>query len=117
MLSPTYSAAAEAPALLRSRGYAVLSPQGVCELARCELAQLRALEPSWDDLPADAYLKDGGRYRRRRRPARRAQFLFSQAGIARFSRAAVSFDRSEWSSAGASLIRRPASSNRVEEDD
>jgi hypothetical protein len=25
-----------------------------------------ALRPSWDDLPPDAYLKDGGRYRRRR---------------------------------------------------
>ncbi len=66
MLSPTYSATAEAPALLRSRGYAVLSPQGVCELAGCELAQLQALAPSWNDLPADVYLKAGGRYRRRR---------------------------------------------------
>jgi hypothetical protein len=66
VLAPSYSPAAEAAALLRSRGYAVLDPQGVCELAGCEHAELLALNGSWDDLPPDAYLKDGGRYRRRR---------------------------------------------------
>ena len=38
----------------------------VAALAGCTLAELRALEPSWDDLALDNYLKDGGRYRRRR---------------------------------------------------
>jgi hypothetical protein len=38
----------------------------VCELAGCTLQQLQALAPSWDDLPPDNYLKDGGRYRKRR---------------------------------------------------
>lgn len=66
MLSPTYSPASEASSLLRSRGYAVLDAQGVCELAGCERDQLLALNPAWNDLPPDAYLKDGGRYRRRR---------------------------------------------------
>jgi hypothetical protein len=66
ILHPTYAAAGEAAALLRSRGHAVLSPAGVATLAGCELAQLDALAPSWDDLPPDTYLKDGGRYRRRR---------------------------------------------------
>jgi hypothetical protein len=66
ILHPTYAAAGEAAALLRSRGHAVLSPAGVATLAGCELAQLAALAPSWDDLPPDTYLKDGGRYRRRR---------------------------------------------------
>ncbi len=66
MLSPTYSPASEASSLLRSRGYAVLDAQGVCELAGCERDQLLALNPTWNDLPPDAYLKDGGRYRRRR---------------------------------------------------
>jgi hypothetical protein len=66
ILQPTYAAAGEAAALLRSRGHAVLSPAGVATLAGCELAQLDALAPSWDDLPPDSYLKDGGRYRRRR---------------------------------------------------
>ncbi len=66
MLSPTYSPASEACSLLRSRGYAVLDAQGVCELAGCERDQLLALNSAWNDLPPDAYLKDGGRYRRRR---------------------------------------------------
>ena len=66
MLSPAYSPASEASSLLRSRGYAVLDAQGVCELAGCERDQLLSLNPTWNDLPPDAYLKDGGRYRRRR---------------------------------------------------
>ena len=43
---------------LRDDGYSVLRPQDV--------AALRALEPSWNALALDNYLKDGGRYRRRR---------------------------------------------------
>src|SRR4051812_38523473 len=66
LLQPIYSAAAEAPALLRSRGYAVVSPAGVCELAGCAPRDLQALVPSWDDLAPDTYLRDGGHYRRRR---------------------------------------------------
>ena len=64
--APPYSPAAEAGHLLRSRGYAVLDPQGSEHLAGVPLAQLQALGASWDDLPPDAYLRDGGRYRRRR---------------------------------------------------
>src|SRR5690349_20050523 len=66
LFSPPYCAAGAAPALLRSRGYAVVSPQGVAALAGCEVADLQALVASWNDLPPDTYLKDGGRYRRRR---------------------------------------------------
>ncbi|MDE2606643.1 MAG: 2OG-Fe dioxygenase family protein [Burkholderiales bacterium] len=66
LLSPAYTYPDQVPTLLRQQGYAVLSPQGVCELAGCTPAQLQALLPSWDDLPPDNYLKDGGRYRRRR---------------------------------------------------
>ena len=51
---------------LRSRGYAVLSPQSVAALAGVQLADLDALRPGWSALPPDTYLKDGGRYRRRR---------------------------------------------------
>jgi hypothetical protein len=38
----------------------------VAALAGCTLDELAALVPSWDDLAPDTYLKDGGRYRRRR---------------------------------------------------
>ncbi|WP_242109543.1 2OG-Fe dioxygenase family protein [Luteimonas aquatica] len=51
---------------LRERGYAVLTPESVAELCGGPLAELEALTPSWDDLPPDEYLRDGGRYRRRR---------------------------------------------------
>lgn len=47
-------------------GYAVMHPDevmGWLPASRDELAQLHR---AWDGLPADAYLKDGGRYRRRR---------------------------------------------------
>jgi hypothetical protein len=51
---------------LRTRGYAVLRPQAVCDWAGCSTTDLDALLPSWSDLPPDRYLKDGGRYRSRR---------------------------------------------------
>src|SRR5829696_3927067 len=63
---PAYADPDRVPALLREQGYAVLDAQGVCALAGCGLRELQALQPSWDALPPDQYLKDGGRYRRRR---------------------------------------------------
>lgn len=51
---------------LRSDGYAVLGPLELCGLLKTPLDSLVALNSSWDDLPPDAYLRDGGRYRRRR---------------------------------------------------
>ena len=51
---------------MRSRGYAILSPQSVCSLANCTLDELMQLRPSWSDLAPDKYLKDGGHYRKRR---------------------------------------------------
>lgn len=66
LLRPAYTYPDQLPTLLRQQGYAVLSPQGVCELAGCATEDLQALGPDWADLPPDQYLKDGGRYRRRR---------------------------------------------------
>jgi hypothetical protein len=66
LLAPPITSPAQLKTLLREQGYAVLDAKGVCELAGCELRELMALRSSWNDLPPDAYLKDGGRYRRRR---------------------------------------------------
>jgi hypothetical protein len=66
LLSPAYTYPDQVATQLRQQGYAVLSPAGFSELAGCALADLEAFRPSWDDLPPDRYLKDGGRYRRRR---------------------------------------------------
>ncbi|HEY9066175.1 MAG TPA: 2OG-Fe dioxygenase family protein [Burkholderiaceae bacterium] len=54
-----------APAL-RERGLAVLDAAALCELLPATMAALDALRPSWNDLPPDTYLRDGGHYRRRR---------------------------------------------------
>lgn len=51
---------------LQRRGYAVLDAAGVSQLSGCAGPELMAWLPYWDKLPPDAYLKDGGRYRRRR---------------------------------------------------
>ena len=51
---------------LRGAGHAALSRSGLCQLLRSEPAALDALRASWNDLPPDAYLRDGGHYRRRR---------------------------------------------------
>ena len=53
-------------AALRDTGYALLRPDDVALLAGCSLPDLATLVPSWDRLELDDYLKDGGRYRRRR---------------------------------------------------
>ena len=53
-------------ATLADQGFAVLGSASVCALAGVAMQALKALEPSWNDLPPDQYLKDGGRYRRRR---------------------------------------------------
>lgn len=66
LLRPAYTYPDQLPTVLRQQGYAVLSPAGVGELAGCAPQQLQALLPSWNALPPDRYLKDGGRYRRRR---------------------------------------------------
>jgi hypothetical protein len=66
ILTPALTHPESLHAQLREQGYAVLSAQAVCELAGCALDDLLSLRPSWDDLPPDGYLKDGGHYRRRR---------------------------------------------------
>ena len=66
LLNPPITAPRDLAQAMRVRGHAALSPAGLCELLPATLAELNALQPSWNDLPPDAYLRDGGRYRRRR---------------------------------------------------
>ena len=51
---------------LHARGYAVVGAALVCELAGVNPVVLQGWQSQWNDLPPDAYLRDGGRYRRRR---------------------------------------------------
>ncbi len=66
VFQPPFIDVSELPPSLRGAGHGVVSPAGLCALLACELDELLALRPSWEDLPADNYLRDGGRYRRRR---------------------------------------------------
>ncbi|MEO7939685.1 MAG: 2OG-Fe dioxygenase family protein, partial [Burkholderiaceae bacterium] len=66
VLSPPYVSPAHLIEALRQEGHAAVSPEGVSALSQCSLTELDAVGAGWQDLPSDDYLKDGGRYRRRR---------------------------------------------------
>ncbi|MDY7224963.1 2OG-Fe dioxygenase family protein [Hyalangium rubrum] len=65
-LAPPVTPFSQVSAVLRDRGYAVLSREGLCELVGIAPAALDALRSTWEALPPDAYLRDGGHYRSRR---------------------------------------------------
>ncbi len=65
-LPPPYAQPLRLGRALAATGHAVVSPEGLCSLLDTDLNTLDALRSTWDDLPPDAYLRDGGRYRRRR---------------------------------------------------
>jgi hypothetical protein len=67
LLSPPVTPVEQVDEALCLRGHAVVAPSGVAQLtAQANTHPLDALSPLWDELPPDAYLRDGGRYRRRR---------------------------------------------------
>jgi hypothetical protein len=65
-LSPPLTPVKGVAQSLRDDGFAVISAQGVSEIAHVDLNQLLNLTQFWEGLPRDPYLKDGGRYRFRR---------------------------------------------------
>jgi hypothetical protein len=64
--SPPYLSPNAIDTALRERGVGLLSGEDTAAWIGVPLAELRALEPHWNRLVADGYLKDGGRYRQRR---------------------------------------------------
>ena len=64
--SPPSIAADALPQALTDAGHAVLAPAALRALIDVDAAPLTTLVPSWSDLPPDTFLRDGGRYRRRR---------------------------------------------------
>lgn len=66
VFTPPYCAPEAAAAQLRQRGFALLSGADVSDWSGASTESLMQLAASWDDLPPDAYLLDGGRYRFRR---------------------------------------------------
>jgi len=65
-LPPPLTALQDLDAQLAGSGYAVLDAASLARLAALPADAMAAWAPLWDDLPPDTFLKDGGRYRRRR---------------------------------------------------
>jgi len=65
-LSPTYVDPSFFSDTVKTQGYAVLGPASVVAFVGSPLSELEALRADWEDLPLDNFLRDGGRYRRRR---------------------------------------------------
>lgn len=66
VFSPPLTPAQQVVKRLQSDGFAVLAAEDVARWSGCSLEALERLGRDWDTLPPDNYLKDGGRYRRRR---------------------------------------------------
>lgn len=63
---PPYTSLSGRDAALSEQGFCLLGAQDVCAWTHAHRAQLDRLHATWNDLPPDGYLRDGGRYRRRR---------------------------------------------------
>ncbi len=75
--SPPYSPLASANNMMQQRGYAILSATDVKQLIGQTGDAIHQLEDSWNALSIDAYLKDGGKYRKRRH----SSFVLTDKGI------------------------------------
>lgn len=56
----------DAASVLHESGFVLLPPTQFGAQCHVDLAELEPLRGSWDELPRDAWLRDGGRYRFRR---------------------------------------------------
>jgi len=74
---PLIARPADLGATLFRQGYAVVGASQVAGLSGVPLDTLMDWCGTWDDLPPDNYLKDGGRYRRRRHSC----FIIQDQGV------------------------------------
>jgi len=65
-LPPPITAPEQIDAALRAHGFVALDAAGLGALTGATADGLAALQPAWNALPPDAFLRDGGRYRFRR---------------------------------------------------
>jgi len=63
---PPYVPLSGVSSALQTGGFALLHAADVQQWLPASPTELEALHAGWNDLPPDAFLKDGGRYRRRR---------------------------------------------------
>ncbi|MDR2324336.1 MAG: 2OG-Fe dioxygenase family protein [Acidovorax sp.] len=64
--APPFHSPAHVQAQIRDHGFAVLQPSDVALWLGTTLAELHQMDADWSALPADEFLRDGGRYRYRR---------------------------------------------------
>lgn len=62
---------------LKANGFALVNPDNFSKLTKHSLTDWNSLQESWNHLPPDNYLKDGGHYRKRRH----ASLIIDQNGI------------------------------------
>ena len=62
--------------MLQTVGCVLLQPEELAQECHVDLENLGKLAPSWNQLPRDEYLRDGGRYRSRRHSC----FIYEPAG-------------------------------------
>ena len=62
----TPSSLDQVPATLRKQGWALIAPPALFEWLHTDQATADLLHASWNDLPSDPHLRDGGHYRFRR---------------------------------------------------
>ena len=77
LLPPAINHPADLADALAARGYAIVPASMVCALTGVAQEVLKGWQSRWADLPADGYLRDGGRYRRRRHSC----FVVDQAQV------------------------------------
>lgn len=77
-LAPAFIQPQQLADALKTRGYGVLNPSSVAAFVGAPLSELASLKADWNDLPLDNFLKDGGRYRRRRHSC----FIIEHAKVA-----------------------------------
>jgi hypothetical protein len=67
----------DAATALRDVGCVLLQPDELAEQCHLRLTDLASLAPTWNQLPRDAYLRDGGHYRFRRHSC----FVYERGGV------------------------------------
>ena len=78
MFAPPFATPATYLDALHGQGFALLNAEAVRQLSGAGLDEFIALGGEWADLPPDEYLRDGGRYRRRRH----ASAVVTEQGVA-----------------------------------
>jgi hypothetical protein len=77
VITPPYTQPDQIAIALRDTGYVVIHPDEVSDWLATSRSELQTFRTGWNDLPPDDFLKDGGRYRRRRH----ASFIVRDADI------------------------------------